>query len=83
MEHDVLVEPTTIPYRSSMFILEEGLSKTLTKKVETTSSPTTTTTIIELKNKRMYVEITYIGQTTNQLDTKQAHTLIEQTTSES
>jgi hypothetical protein len=59
-----------------MFILEEGLSKTLTEKAETTSpstpttTTTTTTTMIELKKKHMYVEIPYVGQATNSISSK-------------
>jgi hypothetical protein len=56
-----------------MFILEEGLSKTLTEKAETTSPSTpttTTTTMIELKKKHMYVEIPYVGQATNSISSK-------------
>jgi hypothetical protein len=67
-----LVESTTITYRSSIFILEERLSKYLTKKAETTS-PLTTITTIELKKKHMYVEIPYVGQTTNSIRSKFKH----------
>jgi hypothetical protein len=50
-----------------------GLSKYQTKKAETTSPSTTTRATIEQQKKRMYVEITYAGQTTNSIRSKFTH----------
>jgi hypothetical protein len=50
-----------------------GLSKYLTTKAKTSSPTTPTTTTIELKKKHMYVEIPYVGQTTNSVRSKFTH----------